>query len=247
MTELKPGERWDRLMREDLDIIQSADHFAFSIDALLLADFAQTKASARSVTVDFCTGNGVLPLVLAQRTQGKVYGIEWQEDVADMAQRSVCHNHLEDQVQIIQGNIRRARDYFAHDSVDLITCNPPYFKVYPQSPLNPNDSKAVARHELLMTAEDIFQRAKILLKSRGKLYLVHQVERLPELLLLADKHRLQLKRLRLVYPLPGREAHIVLLEFIKNGQAKGLRAEPPLYIHDQEGHYSKEVAAVLYG
>lgn len=244
---LQKYERIDRLIPQQLDIIQSDEAFAFSLDALLLADFVSVRPTDKQRLVDFCSGNGVIPLLLSAKTKAPIAGIELQENIADMARRSVALNNLADRITIHQANITDTTSIFESDSMDIVTCNPPYFKVYPESKINPIAAKALARHEIAMTLEDIFVNAKYLLRQRGKLYIVHRPERLSELIILGQKNRLILKKMQFAYPKKGRNAKIVLLEFLKDGQEKGLNILPPLIIQNSNGEYSDEIQGVIYG
>lgn len=245
--ELLPGERVDRLIPQALDIIQAKDAFMFSIDALLLADFANIRPKRRQQIVDFCSGNGVLPLLLAKKTDAPIAGIEIQAEMADMARRSIAGNQLEDQLTIHTANIQEAHTLFQKDTVDVITCNPPYFKLYEESRLNPSDRKALARHEIAMTLEDVFVQARHLLRGKGKLYVVHRPERLSELIVLGQQYQLILKRLQFIYPKPGQPAKTILLEFMKNGQEKGLVVLPPFYTQTIDDEYTPEARRIIYG
>lgn len=243
----KEEERIDFLGKKPLKIIQSKAYFAFSTDTLFLVDFMKVRSDNRHVIVDFCTGNGVVPLLLSERTSAQLYGIEIQTKIADLARRSVKLNQLEEQITIIEDNIRNAGQHFNINSIDVISCNPPYFKRYQSSSINPNDHKALARHELAMVVEDIFYQASRLLRGKGKLFLVHRPERLNELIVLGEKYHLALKRLRFVHPKRSTEANTVLVEFHKEGQMKGLKVLPPLIAHDEDNQYSEEVKRILYG
>lgn len=245
--DLKVNERIDRLIPQQLEIIQSVDTFAFSLDAILLAHFTQVRPKAKQQVVDFCSGNGVIPLLLSAKTAASIAGIEIQPDVADMARRSVKLNNLEAQITIHQASITDAGAIFKKDSVDIVTCNPPYFKVYPESKINPNEAKALARHEITMTIEDIFSNAYNILRDRGKLYVVHRPERLSELIVVGHQYKMTLKRLQLVYPKQGRNAKTVLLEFMKNGQEKGLNILQPIITQKENGEYSDEMRVLIYG
>ncbi|AMB99221.1 methyltransferase [Aerococcus urinaehominis] len=243
---LKARERIDRLIPQQLDIIQSPEYFTFSLDALLLADFAKINKRQKRI-IDFCTGNGVVPLILSQACSGQLYGVDIQPALADMARRSVALNQLEDRIKILAADINDLPTYFDQQSFDIVTCNPPYFKVYPDSRLNPNQAKAIARHEITMSLADIFSQAQYLLKEKGKLYVVHRPERLTELLVAGQHHQLTLKRMRLVQAKVDQAANTVLLEFIKRGQDKGLVVEPTLISHLANNDYSPEVRRIYYG
>lgn len=243
----RENERIDQMIQFDRQIIQSDDTFALSTDTLFLAYFARVRRRSKQKIVDFCSGNGALPLLLSSWTAAPIFGVEIQEDLADMSRRSVQLNGLGEQIQIITANIRVIENYFQRESMDLITCNPPYFKVYPDSWINPNDKKALARHELTMTLEDIFAKAFYLLKDRGRLCVVHRPERLTELIVNGSKYHLVPKRIRLVYPKPNKSSNMVLIDFIKNGKEKGLDILPPLYVYQEDGSYSLEVQSYLDG
>ncbi len=244
---LLDGERFDALIPQALEIIQSDLTFSFSVDAILLAHFAQVSSSRIKQIADFCTGNGVIPLLLSAKTTAHIHGIEIQPQVADMAARSVTHNGLNEQITIHNMDLKAVNTVFAKDSMDIVTCNPPYFKRYEQSKVNLLDAKTLARHEVAMTAEDIFQQAQFVLRNRGKLYIVHRPERLSELIVLGNKYRLTLKKLQFIYPKPGKEAKTILLEFMKDGHDKGLRVLPPFYTQTAEDTYTPEMRRLIYG
>lgn len=247
MVELLSNERIDHLIPQELEIIQSSDTFMFSIDALLLAYFTKINTRKTKRVVDFCTGNGVIPLLLSQKTQAPIFGIEIQDRIADMARRSVELNHLSKQVTIYTNNIKAVDTYFDKHTVDVITCNPPYFKVYEDSWMNPNDHKAIARHEITMTVSDIFANAFYLLRGKGKLFMVHRPERLSELIVTGSKYHMTLKRMQFIYPKPETPAKTVLLEFMKEGQEKGMIIDPPFYTQTEANTYSDEAKRIIYG
>ncbi|OYW66804.1 MAG: SAM-dependent methyltransferase [Aerococcus viridans] len=226
---LLDGERFDALIPQALEIIQSDLTFSFSVDAILLAHFAQVSSSR------------------IKKTNAHIHGIEIQPQVADMAARSVTHNGLNEQITIHNMDLKAVNTVFAKDSMDIVTCNPPYFKRYEESKVNLLDAKTLARHEVAMTAEDIFQQAQFVLRNRSKLYIVHRPERLSELIFLGNKSRLTLKKLQFIYPKPGKEAKTILLEFMKDGRDKGLRVLPPFYTQTAEDTYTPEMRRLIYG
>ncbi|KAA9237825.1 MULTISPECIES: tRNA1(Val) (adenine(37)-N6)-methyltransferase [Aerococcus] len=243
---LLANERIDQLSQFDRKIIQSDDTFSLSTDALFLAYFARVRKTKKQKIVDFCSGNGAIPLILSAMTDAPIEAIEIQPELADMARRSVALNHLEEQITIHTGNIKSATSLVKPESVNVITCNPPYFKVYPDSWINPNDKKALARHEIAMTLEDIFKQSQALLKERGRLVLVHRPERLTEMIQAGLKYRLIPKRLRFVHPKPDKPANTLLIDFMKQGQEKGLQVLPPLYVYTKDNVYTEEVKAYLH-
>lgn len=246
---LQTGERFDALIPQNLEIIQSDLTFSFSVDAILLANFAQVTSSRIKNVMDFCTGNGVIPLLLSAKTgeRTQIQGIELQPQVADMAHRSMVHNGLADKISIHQMDLKAVKSTFKKDSMDVVTCNPPYFKKYEESQVNLLDAKTLARHEIAMSAEDIFAQAQFVLRNRGKLYIVHRPERLSELIVLGNQYHLTLKRLQFVYPKPGKEAKTILLEFMKDGHDKGLRVLPPFYTQTANNTYTPEMRQLIYG
>lgn len=247
MSQLKADERLDRLMRYDLDIIQSPSVFSFSIDALLLDDFTYIPSHKRARIVDLCSGNGVLALTLSQRTQSPIYAVEIQPRLVDMAQRSIELNGLDQQIHMIESPLKDSFDYIEADSVDVITCNPPYFEWQAQSRKNPNSHLAIARHEIHTDLEQVIQVTSRLLKMKGRAFFVYRPARLIEMIDLFRAYRLMPKKLRLVYPKGDSEANMILIEVIKDGKERGLKILPPLFVHDSTGQYMKEIRDIIYG
>ncbi|WP_390406739.1 tRNA1(Val) (adenine(37)-N6)-methyltransferase [Lacticaseibacillus jixiensis] len=241
---LLPDERIDQLQAAGVKIIQSKSVFAFSLDAVLLADFAEIKP--RSRVVDLAAGNGAVGLFVAKRTSNQVTLIELQARLADMAQRSVALNGFTN-VDVHQLDLKDAATVVAKDSVDVVTCNPPYFKVASGHVTNPNDHLALARHELTTNFQIVAETAAGLLKYQGKAFFVHRPERLEELLHTLMQAGLAPKRLRFIHPKADREANMVLIEAIRSGKPDGIRILPPLVVYDANGQYSQAVQAALYG
>ena len=245
--QLRPGERIDQLYSQDIQIIQSPEVFAFSLEAVLLAAFAKVPAKAKSLTVDLCAGNGAVGLFMSPRTSGQIAEVELQPRLADMARRSVALNQLDAQMTVYEGDLAAVNQWIPKDSADVVTCNPPYFADLPDSQKNPNRYLAIARHELTTTLATVVATTSGLLKMNGKAYFVHRPDRLLELLTLMQAQRLVPKRIRLVYPKPGKEANMVLVEAIKDGKPGGQRFLAPLTVYDATGHYTAEVGRLLYG
>lgn len=241
---LEPDERVDELKGAGIRIIQSPQVFAFSLDAVLLADFTMIKKTSR--VVDLAAGNGAVGLFVARKTTNQVTLIELQARLADMAQRSVRLNDLTN-VDVHQQDLKDAAQIVAKDSVDVVTCNPPYFKVTDQSLTNPNDHLALARHELTTNFQTVCETAASLLKYQGKAFFVHRPERLEELLETMAEADLAPKRVRFIYPKADREANMVLLEGIRSGKPAGMRILPPLVVYGADGRYGEEVQHLLYG
>ncbi|MHC3377050.1 tRNA1(Val) (adenine(37)-N6)-methyltransferase [Ligilactobacillus equi] len=244
---LYAGERIDALYANDIKIIQSPQVFSFSLDAVLLAHFAQPIRKAKGLVVDLCAGNGAVALFMAYKTQAHIMAVEIQERLADMAQRSVQLNNLQDQIEVRNADLKDAFNYLTKDTVDTITCNPPYFPLEVESKRNPNEHLALARHEIAVNFAEICQISSGLLKMGGKLYLVHRPDRLPELITTLVENRLAPKRIQFIHPKPGQEANMVLIEAIKDGKPNGVRVLPAIVAADEAGNYTGLVKELLYG
>lgn len=243
---LKENERIDQLMQYDLEIIQSPDVFSFSLDAVLLGDFAHIRKRDDLKILDLCAGNGAVALMLSQKTKSSIYAVEIQGELVDMAKRSIKLNHLEDQVQVIHKDLKEISK--AHyDSVDIITCNPPYFPMTERGAVNPNEHLAIARHEIYLTLDELMAKISKLLKVNGKAYLVHRPDRFLELMDTMRKYEVTPKRVRFIHPTDEMNANMVLVEGIKRGKEAGFQMLPPLYVHDKSGAYRPEVRKILYG
>ncbi|ARD48438.1 SAM-dependent methyltransferase [Sporosarcina sp. P37] len=242
---LQGDERLDYLLAEDLRIIQSPSVFSFSLDAVLLARFAYMPLRGGKI-VDLCTGNGAIPLFLSARTKGAVIGIELQERLADMAQRSVELNGLEEQITIHQANVIGIAKEIGYELYDTVTCNPPYFPANNASTRNKSEHYTIARHEVELTLDQAVKSASELLKQGGKAAFVHRPGRLLDIITSMRKYRLEPKRIRFVYPKEGKEANTLLIEAIKDGKPD-LKILPPLYVYQEDGEYTEEVRKLLYG
>lgn len=243
--ELKDDERIDQLAPAGVQIIQSPSVFAFSLDAVLLADFAQV--SRKSKVIDLAAGNGAVGLFIAGRTHADVTMVELQPRLADMAQRSIALNHMTDHVRMLNIDLATTWDHAEKDSFDVVTCNPPYFKVRPNDVQNPNEALALARHELTVNFDTVARISAGLLKTGGKCFIVHRPDRLPELLTTLVKHDLAPKRIRFVHSKEGREANMVLIEARRGGKPDGVRILSPVIVYGADGAYTPEVAALLHG
>ena len=223
----------------NLKIIQNTDWFAFSLDSVLLANFATINKKTNKI-LDLCTGNAPIPIILSTKTDASIVGVELQKEIYDLATKSVKINNLEDKIEILNMNIRDLPNKYETDTFDVITCNPPYFKVNEQSNLNDNKVKTIARHEIEMNLNDIFEISKKLLKNNGLVSIVHRPDRLVEILDIMKKNNIEPKRIRFIYPKEGKECNTVLIEGSKNGNS-GLKILPPLYAHGYDDNYSDEV------
>ena len=237
-VELKAGERIDELQRNGYQIIQNENGFCFGMDAVLLSGFAKVKRSENAL--DLGTGTGIIPILLEAKTEGRHFiGLEIQETSADMAQRSVCLNDLNEKVEIVRGDIKEAADLFGKASFDVVTSNPPYMTGQ-HGLVNPDMPKAVARHEILCTLEDVIGQASALLKENGRFYMVHRPFRLAEIMVTMSRYRLEPKRMKLVYPFVDKEPNMVLIEGLKGGRPR-VTVEKPLIVYEKPGVYTSEI------
>lgn len=240
---LHPGERLDELMTHGLKIIQSDEVFSFSLDAVLLARFCSVPA--RGFVLDLCSGGGVIPLLLSTRTDAQITGVEIQSRLVDMASRSVALNRLEDRIRMVQGDLKTFHEQAGYGAFDLVTVNPPYLPAN-TGELKDNPSIAAARHEIHATLADVAKACARLVKSGGKVAMVHRPSRLAEILTELRAVKLEPKRIRFVHPYIGKEANIVLIEALKDGKPE-LRLLPPLVVHEPDGSYSGEVRDIFEG
>ena len=240
---LKENERLDDLQRNGYRIIQNREKFCFGMDAVLLSGFAKVKSGAQ--VLDLGTGTGIIPILLAGKTQAaQLTGLEIQAESADMASRSVLLNELQDRVHIVQGDIKNARELFGGAVFDVVTSNPPYM-IAQHGLQNPGDAKAIARHEVLCTLEDVVSQAAAVLKPGGHFYMVHRPFRLAEIIRVMSAYKLEPKRMQMVYPYVDKEPNMVLIEGTRGGNPR-MCVEKPLIIYKSPGIYTDEIYEI-YG
>lgn len=240
MNKLLEGERLDDL-QNGYKIIQDPQKFCFGIDAVLLADFVRTTEADR--VLDMGTGTGIVPVLLKAKKKGRHFtGLEIQKECADMAKRSVEYNHLEEDISIVHGDIKEAAAIFGGASFEGVTCNPPYM-IGQHGLANPDLPKAIARHEMLCTFEDVAREASKVLTSKGKLFLIHRPFRLVELILTLTKYQLEPKRMRLVHSYGDREPSMVLIEALHGGKSR-ITVEKPLVVYESPGNYTQEIKEI---
>lgn len=224
---------------KDLKIVQNTDWFAFSLDSVLLANFVTINKNTKNI-IDLCTGNAPIPIILSTKTAANITGVELQEEIYDLAKKSVEINKLEKRINLLNMDVNDLIKKYETDTFDVITCNPPYFKVKETSNLNENKIKTIARHEIYLELEELFSLSKKLLKNNGIISIVHRPERLIEIIESMKKHNIEPKRIRFVYPKRNSDCNILLIEGAKNGKP-GLKILPPLYVHDENGNYLDEI------
>lgn len=240
---LKDKERIDDLERNGYGIIQRKDGFCFGMDAVLLSGFVQVKLGEK--VLDLGTGTGIIPILLEAKTAGRHFtGLEIQEEIADMAKRSVRLNQLEEKICIVQGDIKEAGALFARASFDVVTSNPPYIQSA-GGLKNPGEVKAISRHEILCTLEDVVREAGKLVRPGGRFYLVHRPQRLIEIISVMKRYALEPKRLKFVHPFLNREANMVLIEAVRGGGPM-VKVEKPVIVFKEPGVYTDEIRQV-YG
>lgn len=235
---LRENERIDDLQRNHYKIIQNPGRFCFGMDAVLLSGFAGAKEGDK--VLDLGTGTGIIPILMEAKTNAAYFaGLEIQDESADMARRSVSLNHLEKKIEIITGDIREAVSLFGAASFDVVTSNPPYMTEN-HGLTNPEAPKAIARHEILCTLEDVISQAAKLLKPGGSFYLVHRPFRLVDIMVLMREYRLEPKRMKMVYPFVDKEPNMVLIQASRGGKPR-VTVEKPLIVYKEPGKYTQEI------
>ena len=238
IIELKDEERLDDLQRNGYQIIQKKDGFCFGMDAVLLSGFAVVKPGEKAI--DLGTGTGIIPILLEAKYEGEHYtGLEIQDEVAEMAARSVALNHLEEKVSIVKGDIKAASRLFGAASFDVVTSNPPYMNDA-HGLKNPDLPKAIARHEVLCTLDDVAREAAKLLRPGGRFYMVHRPHRLIEIITALTKYKLEPKRMKMVHPFVDKEANMVLIEAVRGGKSM-IKVEAPIVVYREPGVYTQEI------
>lgn len=228
------------LGRELIKIYQDTEAFNFSLDSMLLASFATVTSSTNRIC-DLCCGNAPVPLYLSLRTKAKITGVEIQEGSYNLANMSIKENNLEDQINVILGDLKGINKEIG--KFDLVTCNPPFFKLG-SFHVNPNDKKAIARHEIMATLDDIVKEAALLLKSKGRFAMVHRPDRLVEILETFKKYKIEPKRLQFIYPKEDKECNHILVEGIKDGLSGNLVVLPPLFVYNKDNQWTNDILKI---
>jgi tRNA1Val (adenine37-N6)-methyltransferase len=225
-----PGETIDPFMEGRLRIIQSKRGYRFSIDALLLADFVTIKKN--DIVADLGTGCGVIPLsILATKPARHIYCIEIQKELASQAIRNARLNNLEKSMSVIMGDIRNPP--LPASSVNVVVCNPPYRRKE-SGRINPDLQRAIARHEIYASIEEIIKTAKYLLVTKGRLSIIYPAERMTSLIEKLRAAGFEPKKIRVIYPDKDSNAKLVLMEAWLNGNS-GVTILPPIF---GQGEYS---------
>ncbi len=224
---------------ENLKIYQNDEMFRFSIDSILLPNFVTLRKNTKKI-LDIGTGNAVVPLILTNLTNATIDGVEIQKEVYNLGVDSVKYNSLEDKIHLYNMDVNEFYKHLQSDCYDTITCNPPFFKVNEQSIMNLSDYKKIARHEITLNLDDVFHIAKKLLKNNGNIAIVHRTERLVDIIETMKKYNIEPKKIQYVYSNLNSVSNILLIEGVKNGKP-GVKVLNPLYIYDENGHYTTQI------
>ena len=224
---------------DNMYIIQDTDMFNFSLDSVLLPNFVTINKKTKKI-LDIGSGNAPIPLILSTLTDAQIMAVEIQKDVYELGRESIKINKLENRIDFINADINELYKEIDTEIFDVITCNPPYFKVNESSNLNDSEYKTIARHEIKLDLEKLFKIAKKLLKNKGNIAIVHRPERLSDIVSEMKKNNIEPKRIQFVYPSINSEANILLIEGTKNGNP-GVKILPPLISHKQNGEYTEQV------
>lgn len=235
---MRTDELIDDLQLKGLKLLQKKDNFKFGIDAVILADF--TKAKKRDTVIDLCSGTGAIPFLIWGRYETKkIIGIEIQEDMVEMANRSSKINNLSKTISFINRDLKDIDFLKQLDKVDVVTVNPPY-KINLAGIKNPSDKLAISRHEIMCNLEEVIVAGKSVLKDNGRIFMVHRPERLADIITLMRKYNIEPKRIRMVHPNTKKPPNIVLIEG-QNFGGKFLKWEAPLYVYKDALEYSDEI------
>lgn len=231
----------DLLNYKNLKIVQDDDFFRFSLDSVLLPNFATITKKTKKI-LDLGTGNAPIPMILSTKVKDdtELYGIELQEKIFNLAIESLQINNLNNRIKLINDDMKNLHNYFDMNSFDLILSNPPYFKLFENSTTNDIIEKTIARHEKAITLNQIIEIAKLYLKNGGTFAMVHRTDRMIEILELLKKNKLEPKKLQLIYPKENSESNLMLIEARKNGNP-GLKVLAPIITHYNNGTYTDQI------
>ena len=233
----------DLLGYKGLKIYQNTKMFSFSLDSVMLANFVKINKNTQKI-LDIGTGNAPIPLILSTKTKCQITAVEIQKDVYELGKKSIMYNNLEEQINIINDDICKIYKEMDNEIYDIITCNPPFFKITKDVKLSDSSYKQVARHELFLDIDKLVKICKKLLKNNGALYLVHRPERLCEIITKLKSGGLEPKRIKFIYPKKGENANIILIEAIKMGK-EGLKIEYPIISHNNDGSYTDDIVKLF--
>ena len=240
--EIKNSERIDDLEFKGLKIIQDKKGFCFGIDSVLLSDFAKNLRN-NSKVIDLGTGTGIINILLSGKTDASSFvGVEIQQDVAEMAERSIKLNYLEDKIKIINENITKLKNIYKPNSLDVVVTNPPYKKIN-TGIVNNENKKIISRHEITASLQDFIHISSYLLKDYGEFYMVHRPERLVDIFSIMRTEKIEPKLIKFVYPNKSKKTNLVLIKGIKKGNPF-LEFDKNLYIYNDDGTYTNEILKI---
>jgi len=201
----------------NLKIYQYVEGFKFSLDSILLAEYVKITSKTKNI-LDLCSGNASIPLILSTKTKANIDAFEIQEKIYELAKKSILYNGLDNQINIYNADIKELDNYKKNIKYDIITCNPPYFKVEDNEHINDTEVLAIARHELKTNLEEIFKIASSHLDDKGEFYMVHRISRLDEIIITANRYNLNVKNIELIKTKEDSKPYIVLVRCIKNSK-----------------------------
>ena len=245
MDLLKPNERIDYMYNDDLRIIQEKDAFSFSLDTLLLGYFAQIKIHDNYKVVDLCSGNAAASIYMSYFNRAHYDAVEIQADMADQARRSIELNKLENRIEVHCLNALEAPKKLGKDKYDMVVVNPPYFKVPKGHVINPDEKKALARHELAINLEQIIKVSSDMLKMKGKMFMVHRPERLGEIMHYCLENHLSVKWVQPFVSKRNADANLVVVEAIRNTASDGLTLRDAIVVHNPDGSFTPEIEQII--
>lgn len=233
----------NRLLDTNFIIYQNDDWFKFSLDSVLLSKFVTINLRHKKI-IDLATGNAPIPLLLSFRTKADIFGIELQKSIYDLGKKSILENDKSKQIHLIHGDVNSVSSFFDSETFEVVTCNPPYFKVGNKDVINDNGIKALARHEMTLNLDSVLKQAKFLLKSGGIFAMVHRTERFVEIIECMKSYNLEPKRVQFIYPKSNRNSDLFLIEGVKNGKV-GMKLLSPLIVHNDDNTYTDEILEML--
>ena len=231
------------IVGKDLKIYQNDDYFKFSLESVLLPNFVDINLRDKFI-LDLCSGNCPIPLILSLKTKAKIYAVELQKEIYELGKKSIKINNKTNQITLLNEDVCNLKNNFKGDTFDIITVNPPYFKIYDKSLVNKNNIKSIARHENSLTLDKLLEISSHLLKTNGRIYMVHRTERLIEIIELLKKYKLTPKCIEFIYPKENTNSKLFMIKAVKNGHA-GLVIKDSIYIHNNDGSYRDEIKKVF--
>lgn len=240
---IREDETLEDLQINGFSVIQKKEGFRFGMDAVLLANFAKLKK--RDEVVDLCSGTGIIPFVImAKNSISKITGVEIQDEMVEMANRTARYNNVNDKAYFVNGDLKDKDLIKTLGKVDVVTVNPPY-KLKDSGLINLDDRNSIARHEICCTLKDVVEAASILLKDKGRFYMVHRPERIADIICEMRSYNIEPKLIKIVHPSIKKRANLILIEGQKNG-GNFLKWDTALYVYDENGQYTEDMNRIYY-